>query len=678
MAKTQPLDVDNIVRETKSTTDKNLYSALFIKLIDWLRPTKHQTAPEKMELVVNRLKNDKAFEAAMENMFVYLFNTLDSQSLFTSAGVLTGETFFTELSKKVSARILPPLPDKRSMVYLLEQAFNRPDDYKWVHAIPNSLWIEFFWLAARSKDQDYTSVKHYLTDALNVLSYRVSSLGLDDDLSSQLRSQNEFISPFIELNKQLQSFIFLAGREDTSTELLLASSDKTRELIDQCETIVEDIKQGTLKFGTSLSQTYLLQRTEQQLHRIRILVRFLTPGDIPEITMNNSVGLFKEIVERTCKRNSIRDLYRNTTTLLAYQIAEHKSHSGEHYITTTRREYTSFFYSAAGGGVIIAFAAMIKALVHTVHIIPFWQSFIFGLNYALAFVVIFITGASLATKQPAMTASALASSLDARKGSVSLEGLAITFAKVWRSQFASFMGNLIIVFPLAYLLSFGWHETTGHSLLPTKKEGLEALRDQNPLTSLAWLYACITGVALFLSGIISGYFDNKTIYSNFSARIKEHKGLKKIFSREKLNRFADYLQANLGGIIGNIALGFMLGYATLVGQFFGIPFDIRHITISTAYYGFGLETLRESVSRWDIIWTTVGVIGIGFFNFIVSFSLAFYVALRSRNVRFVQLPKVALLITKYFFKYPLDFFIPPKNDRKASVVFSKKERDEAE
>lgn len=675
MEKKQQPDINDIVREIKSTTDKNLYSSLFVTLITWLRPTKYQTAPERMELIISWLKNDKAFEAAMENMFVYLFNTLDSQSLFTRAGVLTGETFFTELSKKINARILPPLPDKRSMVYLLEQAFNRPDDYKWVNTIPNSLWIEFFWLAARSKDKEYTPVRQYLTDALNVLSYRVSSLGLDDDLSSQLRSQNEFISPFIELNKQLQSFIFLAGKESASAELLLASSDKTRALIGQCESIVEDIKKGTLKFGTSLRQTYLLQRTEQQLHRIRILVRFLTPGDIPEITMDNSVKLFKEVVERICKRNSIKDLYRNTTILLAYQIAEHKSHSGEHYITTTRREYTSFFYSAAGGGVIIAFAAMIKALIHTVHIIPFWQSFLFGLNYALAFVLIFITGASLATKQPAMTASALASSLDSRKGSVSLEGLAITFAKVWRSQFASFMGNLIIVFPLAYLLSFGWHEFTGNSLLHTRKEGLEALRDQNPLTSLAWLYACITGVALFMSGIISGYFDNKTIYSNFSARIKEHKGLKKIFSREKLNRFADYLQANLGGIIGNIALGFMLGYAALVGQFFGIPFDIRHITISTAYYGFGLETLKYNVSRWDIVWTTVGVIGIGFFNFLISFALAFYVALRSRGVRFVRLPKVAALVTKYFFKYPLDFIFPPKNDRKQSAVFGSKDAE---
>nr|MDE1192282.1 formate/nitrite transporter family protein [Arachidicoccus sp.] len=670
--KEEALDINGIIKDIKSNTDKNLYGPLFIKLINGLRPDKYQNAVEKMTLIVNRSKDDKAFESAMENLFIYLFNTQDSQSLFTSVGVLTGETFFTEFSKKMNAKFLPPLPDKRSMNYLLEQAFNKYDDYKWVDSIPNNLWIDFFMLAVKALNKENAPVRKYLINALNILSYRVSSLGLDDDLSSQLRNQNEFISPFIELNKQIQSFLFVAGNESSSDEIIIASGDKVRMLVAKCETIIEDIKRSTLTFGTSLRQTYLLQRNEEQLQRIRILLRFLTPGEIPEKAMDNSVNLFKSIIKSICKRNSLSDLFRNTTTLLAYQIAEHKSESGEHYITTTRSEYTSFFYSAAGGGVIIAFAAMLKALIHSVHMLPFWQSFLFGLNYAIAFVLIFITGASLATKQPAMTASALASSLDARKGSVSLEGLSIMFAKVWRSQFASFIGNLIIVFPLAYILSFSWDKITGHSLLATKKECLQALRDQNPLTSLAWLYACITGVALFISGIISGYFDNKTIYSNFSARMKEHTGLKKIFQREKLNHLSDYLQANLGGIIGNVVLGFMLGYATLIGQFFGIPFDIRHITISTAYFAFGLEGLKMYVSHWDIIWTFVGVIGIGFFNFLLSFSLAFYVAIRSRNVRVTQLPKVAVLITRYFFKHPLDFVFPPKNDRKPSEVFSKK------
>ncbi len=151
--------------------------------------------------------------------------------------------------------------------------------------------------------------------------------------------------------------------------------------------------------------------------------------------------------------------------------------------------------------------------------------------------------------------------------------------------------------------------------------------------------------------------------------MKEHNGLRKIMKGQTLSRLADFTEKNLGGIVGNIALGFMLGYAKLIGEFFGIPFDIRHITISTAYFAFGVEELNNQLSAFDWIWTTIGVIGIGFFNFLISFSLAFYVAVRSRNVPLSRLPYVGRLIARYFLKYPQDFVYPPRQDRKESDVF---------
>jgi site-specific recombinase len=222
---------------------------------------------------------------------------------------------------------------------------------------------------------------------------------------------------------------------------------------------------------------------------------------------------------------------------------------------------------------------------------------------------------------------------------------------------------------LAYVLSLGWGWITQTTLLHGETDALQSLHDQNPFTGLAWLYACFAGVGLFLSGIISGYVDNKVIYSNFGSRLKEHNGLRKIIKPEKLNRFADWIVKNLGGIVGNVSLGFMLCYAQLVGQFFGIPFDIRHITISTAYFAFGIDGLHNHLSAFDWIWTTIGVIGVGFFNFAVSFSLAFYVALRSRSIPLSRLPSVGRLIVKYFVRYPQDFIFPPKNERKSEDVF---------
>jgi site-specific recombinase len=661
--------LDALAAEIKSTTDTNRYSALFIELIAVLRPAKKQSPAERMQSLLQLLEQDKQLELALQRMFVYLFNTRDSQSIFTNAGILSGGTFFSEMFRQLRHRILPPLPEKRSMNYLLERAFYKKDDYKWVRDIPDDLWIRFFHIAAGDMQQSNSPLQQYLINTLTILSYRVSYLGLEEELSQQLKSNEEIVTPFIEQNRKVQSFIHLVRSGTSSEAYLQASAQAVIDQLNECEQIIAVIRQNTGKYGTSLGQSYLLLRTSQQLKRMFIVIRFLTPGDLPQHSLENSVLLFEDVIESINKRYSISDLYRKNSGMLAYQIAEHKSASGEHYITTTRSEYAGFFYAAAAGGVIIAFAALIKALLHKVHMAPFWQYFFYGLNYAIAFVTLFITGASLATKQPTMTASALAGSLDVRKGGVSFQGLALTFGKVWRSQFASFAGNLIVVFPLAYMLSVAWEYLTGATLLHDRQEAIQSLRDQNPMTSLAWLYACITGICLFTSGIISGYVDNKVIYANIGARMKEHAGLRKVFKGSTLSRISDFLVKNLGGITGNVALGFMLGYAKLVGEFFGIPFDIRHITISTAYFAFGVDGLGNRLSAYDWIWTTIGVIGIGFFNFLISFSLAFYVAVRSRNVAMSRLPVVGRLIWKYFKRFPADFIYPPKNERKEEDVF---------
>jgi site-specific recombinase len=104
-----------------------------------------------------------------------------------------------------------------------------------------------------------------------------------------------------------------------------------------------------------------------------------------------------------------------------------------------------------GGGVIVSFVAIFKN--YWDFCLPiFWQGMAYGTNYAAGFVLMDKTGSTLATKQPAYTASAVAGSLDTRKqnGRPDLKNLALTGGKVSRSQIASFAGNLLIVFPLTY------------------------------------------------------------------------------------------------------------------------------------------------------------------------------------------------------------------------------------
>jgi site-specific recombinase len=102
----------------------------------------------------------------------------------------------------------------------------------------------------------------------------------------------------------------------------------------------------------------------------------------------------------------------------------------------------------------------------------------------------------------------------------------------------------------------------------------------------------------------------------------------------------------------------------LLGRFFGIPFDIRHVTIAAGNASIGFYGLDPSDFDPSFLWPVfIGVMSIGFLNFLISFSLSFYVAMRSRGLYLHQMPTFLRELGRRFVRRPLDFFRPPKDVR---------------
>jgi site-specific recombinase len=371
------------------------------------------------------------------------------------------------------------------------------------------------------------------------------------------------------------------------------------------------------------------------------------------------VRFFKMLVKNEKTQNSVRSYLNQTAEMLAYRISESGGNTGEHYITTTAKELRHLFNSAAKGGSFVSVIALLKTLIHHISLAPFWEAFGYGLNYAVGFIFLQAKGGTLATKQPAMTASTVASTLEDRKhASHNMAELAITLSKVMRSQLASLMGNILLVFPCALAMSFLWNLIFGHPLV----SGFDAqnyLDMQDPHTSLCWWYAAIAGVFLFLSGILSGYFENYMVHGKIVQRLREHPVYLNSKKKKRLDKFIHYLENNVGMLSGNFFLGFFLGFASFFGDIFGFPFDIRHVTFSTANIAFGLFGLGFHVSISKYVWLVTGIALIGFFNLVVSFSLALYVAVKSRGVTFKDYRNLLHFLKVLFFRYPLDFFRAP-------------------
>lgn len=150
------------------------------------------------------------------------------------------------------------------------------------------------------------------------------------------------------------------------------------------------------------------------------------------------------------------------------------------------------------------------------------------------------------------------------------------------------------------------------------------------------------------------------VYRKVGPRLKAHRRLRNLFGQERLNRFAEYIERNLGALAGNFLFGVMLGSMGTIGFILGLPLDIRHIAFASANFIQGLMTINGSPDIGLIIVSFLGVLCIGLTNLFVSFTLTIIVALRARRVRFEQWKPLAKLVMTHFLTRPSDFFWPPK------------------
>lgn len=581
--------------------------------------------------------------------------------MLTESGITISRGAGRELYARLKHKFLPAAQDPNDFLYLLNRIFFKHNDYEWVEQIGREKWLHFFELIKLSfSGNDPVIIKQAIV-SLQILSARLAQLGWENEITHHTPPRWQTPNnPFAVQQNLVYQIKELVIRHNQGAEAVRELAKELTAVLAQCAELVQHIRNETAEKGTSLSQTFILFQLEQKLNRMVLLLDIADADE--KINLSRFANMFITVVRNENRKNSIREFLSQTTGYLAYQIAEHKGKKGNKYITSSPLEYFQMIGSAMWGGLIICFVAIFKNLLGLLHLAPFWSGFVYSINYSLGFVAIEETKATLATKQPAFTASAVASSLDTSKTDEppNLYNLAVTVSKVSRSQIASFIGNLIIVFPVTWLLAWLYDWLFGHPLVQGEK-AVHLLQDQHPWQSLSLLYACNTGFFLFFSGIIAGYVQNKINYGRIGKRLTEHPVLRLSLPQNRLQRMADYVNEHGGSLAGNISLGIFLGTAGIIGKIFGIPFDIRHITISAANTSLGAYGIGwEHINYRYLANVVMGVLGIGFLNFLVSFSLAFFVAVRSRGIRLKDYPGFLRILCKYFYHNPLDFIRPRK------------------
>lgn len=609
-----------------------------------------QKAPAQFEKLIAQLKQSESSRLRLKQYIERVFLHKDISYCLIESGISNRTGFVSEIFRKLKHKVLP----ETSSISTFHETLFRISDFNHLSVEQLEKLLAELQITVNF---DQSFLKKEIIDAIEVLSYRITAAAIESEFISRFKD-NQTVNSFIRQNKEIHALI---AQHVLGVPFNMHLVSHIKNLLNESMHDLSKLQRASKQQGVSLQLSYALHRTAQQIERLKTL---LDLHSNPKVDAHQLASFIKQICVNEQRKNSIRSLLNDTIYLLAHQISEHESKTGEHYIADTRKEYTAMFFSSCVGGVVAVWMTLIKFFLHKIPFAPFWQSFAYSINYATGFVGIQVMHGTLATKQPSMTAAKIAHSLDTKDSTTqqSIKGLALMIAKVSRSQFISFVGNLIIVFPLAALIAWIWQISVGTPLVD-EKTAQHMLHDVHPFASPTWFYASITGVMLFISGIISGYYDNKVVYSHIPARLRRNKVLQKVLTKRGLIRFTIYIENNMGSLVGNISLGFFLGMAGFVGFIFGIPFDIRHITISSGNYAIAIVSLLHVVHLKYALICLLGVLGIGVFNFLISFILALFVAIRSRKVQFKEVKKLILITFTYFRKHPSDFFFAPKQER---------------
>lgn len=649
---------------------------VLVRLVQLIRPKN----PKKVERV--DLSDFIAFldenPLCREKLGNYIRSSLKHKKFnrfLSDAGILSDADFFYEIKRRIVAKFLPRQPEQNQLEYVLIQVFYLSSDRIWIEKIPMEQLEQLFELLGFRSIYDDVEPDSPLSEvllAMHLITQRISGRAMESDVIKMVPEFDDLESPFIAFEKEL---IQIDDRIRKTDIHYIRTQDLTyrqlRVLHQQCVEFVGKAFANSSKYGISIKVNQNLLKIRQQLERIKVLMPLLAVDDQRD-RKRNSIDLGLQLIRYNGFKNNVRKFISESTQLISYEITQHTAKTGEHYITETSGGYFKMLRSALGGGLIVGFLCVFKVLLSKVETSAFGHAFLYSMNYAFGFILIYLTGATLATKQPAMTASALARALEEGRGkgkqSERYAVFASLFARVFRSQFIAFVGNVAMAFPVSLFLIWLVDYSFDYNIAQYKYPTL--LHDISPVHSPAIFHAAIAGVFLFLSGIISGSVANRDKHNRIYYRIRQHPVLKDVLGRERTHNLATWYEKRWAGIVSNFWFGVFMGSTAPIGYFLGLNLDVRHITFVSGNLALGLFGSGFDVRNSLLTWCLVGIVIIGLVNFLVSFTLSVTLALRSRNISFFELRFVATAVFRHFLKKPLSFFFPTEKRIGATQVVS--------
>lgn len=637
---------------------------LLARLVQSIRPAKAARSKGEVpqfDALLILLEHDDVLRQGLADHLERLLEGKRLSTTLLDAGIPQGG-LWSELRERLIYKVLPYQPERNTVEHILVNVFFKPEDGVWVRRLNILKCVRFLDLMG-GVGLDQLPVHSFWIEELlftaKALALRIAGRAFDSGVLRMVPEYANFESPFVALEAEVDQYLVALRKGKVSRDSNEPAFKHVLVLLGQGEALVERAYRNSAKYGIGLRVNQDLMLLERMLSRLEAVLNTIAVDPMRD-GRTATVDMVRSLVYTSSGSTRVLGFLDRSTQIIAREITQHSGRKGEHYITTTRADYVKMLRTALGGGLVVAFACVLKAWSSSWDVSLFGHAFLYSMNYAGAFITIYLLHWTLATKQPAMTAATLAAALDEakeRKGRDRYEALVDLMARVWRSQFIAFVGNVLMAFSVGIALVYGWNALFGGELFAHKAPKL--IHELDPFTSLAMLHAAFAGVFLFISGLIAGSATNRSLHRRIPQRIEEHPALKLAMSEAARKRLAGYYERNVGGILSNLWFGVFMGSLGTVGVIIGLPLDIRHITFAAGNMALGLVGGGWQISTYALVASILGIGLIGFINFIVSFSLSLGLAMRSRGIPYRELFPIGRAVWTLYRKEPGRFYFPP-------------------
>ena len=629
-----------------------------IKLFEWIRgdKTSAQAAVARVQAFIEAVQMQPELQLRLHAWCEMLVQTVDVTPLLADFGFAPRTAFVSELGERLRRKLLPGTPETRDASELFALVVPTRFDAQWISALEELQIEQLKTLLSANPQRDARRWQHSLMDAIAYCTAQIRATGFAPELRLRMDRASPHVRAFHALSGDMQELRGAFFQPEPDDAALQAVVMDYRLQLDACRQAVNSIYIHVEENGVSVGMVFRLRQLRARMLRGReLLDALLSPK--PAMT---ALKLLARRVVIAQESKSIGALISANSTLLSAKMAERSAETGEHYITRNRADYRQMLGMAMGGGAVTALTTLLKFMVVAIGLSAFWSGFWAGMAYAGTFIMIQLLHFTLATKQPAMTAPAMAAKLkdiDSDETATTLEDFVDEVTHLVRSQVAAVVGNVFMVVPAVLLVNTAIVLLLGHPMISS--DGARHVLESITLLGPTLLWAALTGVVLFASSMIAGWVENWFVLHHIGSAIQHNPRITAVLGMRRAARWAAFMRDHISGFASNIALGFMLGLIPAFTGFFGIELELRHVTLSTgqlaaAGASLGLEAFRHA----PLWWSMASIPLIGALNLGVSFYFAFRLALQAHNVSRLDRARIRAAIWKRWRTHPRSFFMP--------------------